>query len=290
MRGSIEKLFMDKKRADALVKEQIRNFPYHTAYGMEMMKGGMIWLNNMLVRCRKIDGGAKYITCDYSSFDTTIPAWMIRDVFSVIEEILDFSHDSDGHQLEPNKEKGKFRKMINYFINTPIRNMDGRRFLKDHGVPSGSMFTNIIDTFVNMVVMMTILLIVCGDYPLFITAFGDDSVCAMSGKSIINMDALARAADYLFGMKINVNKSYWTHQVNNVHYLGYFNMSGGQVKPTEELVASMLFPQYLQDDWSYCVSRALGCCLAAAGNSPDVFQLEWYTYQLEDTLERWNRE
>nr|APG78253.1 RdRp [Hubei partiti-like virus 20] len=228
----------------------------HSAYGMEMLKGGMTWLNNQLHRARK-RGATGYLCLDFSAFDASIPAWLIRDVFSIIKKKFIMT-DSDDRI---------FRVLINYFINTPIRNLDGRRFQKDHGIPSGSMFTNIIGTCINFVMMHTIL---DSKFQLmFLNVFGDDSVAAVKG--IININDLQDDFLRIFGVKINVKKSYSTSRIENVHYLGYYNFNGDPIKPTTELLASMLYPQYLKDDWGYTIARALGCALASCGNNPNVF-------------------
>lgn len=232
----------------------------HSAYGMEMMKGGMSWLNNQLHRARK-RGASKFLMLDFSAFDATIPAWIIRDVFKIIREKF---------ILTPGENRC-FNKMVDYFINTPIRNMDGRRFLKDHGIPSGSMFTNIIGSCVNFVMSHTVLPEVTSSPIDFINVFGDDSISALNNSSVINLDDLNLSFSSIFGVTVNVKKSYWTRNLNNVHYLGYYNFSGDPVKNTSELLASMLYPQYLKDDWAYCIARALGCALASCGNNSNIF-------------------
>lgn len=42
----------------------------------------------------------------------------------------------------------------------------------------------------------------------------------------------------------------------------------------------MIFPQYMKDDWAYCISRALGCLLASAGSSSNVFTAARGIYNL----------
>lgn len=228
----------------------------HTAYGMEMLKGGMTWLNHQLQRARK-RGAEKMLCLDFSAFDASIPAWLIRDVFNILKEKFVLT---EADQL-------KWKLMVNYFINTPIRNMDGRRFQKDHGIPSGSMFTNIIGCCINFVMIRTIL-----DAQVkveFLNVFGDDSITAVKG--IVNIPQIAIDFKNIFGTIINVKKSYYTTRIENVHYLGYYNFHGDPVKSTAELLASMLYPQYLKDDWGYVLARALGCALASCGNNANVF-------------------
>ncbi|XP_050476991.1 uncharacterized protein LOC126866972 isoform X1 [Bombus huntii] len=235
---------------ESLVK--IRN----TAYGCEMMKGGMMWLNSQLDQLNCMYGQTKILMIDYKSFDAKVPAWLIRDVFSVVMEKFNLS----------DRDRICFRKCINYFINTPVQNSDGRRFKKDHGILSGSMFTNIIRCLVNMVVTWYTLEVVMGEYPAMDVFFGDDGIACFRGSVLMDLDKYAEVVQHVFSMVINSKKTCWTSNPTNVHFLGYFNYYGTPYKNVEEL-----FPQHLVDEWEYCISRSLGCLLVSAGTNMDVF-------------------
>ncbi|KAK2579121.1 hypothetical protein KPH14_001292 [Odynerus spinipes] len=105
------------------------------------MQGGM-WLNQELALWNHKHGQTEIFMSDYSAFDSSVPAWLIRDVFQVIIKKYNLTGD----------DLRKFRLCINHFINIPVQNSNGRRFKKSHGIPSGSMFTNIIGSLVNMVI------------------------------------------------------------------------------------------------------------------------------------------
>lgn len=245
-----------------------------TAYGMEMMKGGMAWLNQQMSIASLRNPGCKFASVDYSAFDSSIPAWMIRDSFSIIREKFDFSKMQVGDaivEVDVEEQENQFRKMVHYFINTPIRNSDGRRFQKDHGVPSGSMFTNIIDTMVNYLATQTLCELVFEQEPLITLVFGDDTFLTVRDTCILDLQAYAETAQNIFGLTVNVGKSVATRNPRNVHFLGYFNYGGTPIKNPVDLIASMLYPQHEKDDWAYCISRALGCLLASAGTSTEVY-------------------
>lgn len=164
-----------------------------------------------------------------------------------------------------------FRKCINYFINTPVQNSDGRRFKEDHGILSGSMFINIIRCLINMVVTWYTLEVVMGEYPVMDVFFGDDGIACFRGSVLMDLDKYAEVVQHFFSMVINSKKTCWTSNPTNVHFLGYFNYYGTPYKNVEELIAAMLFPQHLVDEWEYCISRSLGCLLVSAGTNMDVF-------------------
>lgn len=56
------------------------------AYGIEIGNGGMHYINDMLHYYNK----ANYFVGDWSKFDKTIPAWLIRDAFKMMARHIDF--------------------------------------------------------------------------------------------------------------------------------------------------------------------------------------------------------
>jgi hypothetical protein len=81
------------------------------------------------------------ISADFESFDSSVPAFLIRRVFSLIWSMFDSS------ALDT-----KITRLIeDYFIHTPI-NLYGTVRQKHRGIPSGSCFTQIVGTLCNMVV------------------------------------------------------------------------------------------------------------------------------------------
>lgn len=226
------------------IKQRKHNFPI--AYGLEMAKGGMIALNDLLTR----NVNCKYVITDWSRFDKTIPVWLIRDAFAILAEVIDFSIGREDHN------RRRYKKLVDYFCETPIRTCKGERFLVTGGVPSGSCFTNLIDSIINCLVSRFLFYQTTGRFPIGEIFLGDDGVTVVEGHACL--EDIASLAIKFFGMVLNIDKSYVTTNVRNVHFLGYFNYYGIPFKNQDFLIASFIFPEHRR-------SKLIDACAAALG-------------------------
>lgn len=122
----------------------------------------------------------------------------------------------------------RFRRVVKYFINTPIRAHTGQRWKKSGGVPSGSMYTNILDSIINCITTRYIIYDTTGKLPDAEMYLGDDGVLAIDAP--VNMNDMAEVGQRKFGMEINVKKSSVTTSTKNIHFQGYFNLDGRPFK------------------------------------------------------------
>ncbi|AAT48886.1 putative RNA-dependent RNA polymerase [Gremmeniella abietina RNA virus MS2] len=92
---------------------------------------------------------------DFSSFDTKVPSWLIRVAFDILRQNIEWE-TWQGEKVSK-RDRQKWRNvwdgMVWYFINTPILNPDGRMFRKRRGVPSGSWWTQMVDSVVNYILV-----------------------------------------------------------------------------------------------------------------------------------------
>jgi hypothetical protein len=231
-------------------------FDLPIGYQVEMANGGMRYIDQML-HAHPHD---TYVMGDWSSFDKTVPPWLIRDAFSIIAAKIDFGRvrDSENKTWRVNsiRTRRRWKKMISYFINTPVRTCKGHRFQKTGGVPSGSCWTNIVDTLVNVIVTRFVVYHTTGRFPNAGMYLGDDSVLCLSG--IVDLENIAKLAKDSFGMILNVAKSYTTTNSKNVHFLGYFNMQGHPLKAQDFLIASFMYPEHKPSDPTVTAGRAVG--------------------------------
>jgi len=92
--------------------------------------------------CYHTDGTP--VALDYSKFDSTIPSYLIKQAFKIIATWF----------TEEDKKEFGFEIVEKYFLNTPIVMIDGKLYTgKKHGVPSGSYFTQIVDSIVNTILI-----------------------------------------------------------------------------------------------------------------------------------------
>jgi hypothetical protein len=210
--------------------------------GMETALGG----HDHLRRVSASIPGAKVLCSDISSFDAHVPGWVIRDIFSLMSDWFDFSkiRSQDGSiwDVDPVSTARRWRAMVSYFVTTKIRLPDGLRFQKFGGVPSGSMFTNVIDTFVNAVQMRTCLRRLCGN-PARDYYYGDDSVIFLFERQVLDLVDLEFELLSTFGAILSTAKTVFTNNIENVHWLGYYCRPDGPSRSPLFILASTMFPE-----------------------------------------------
>nr|QNQ74068.1 RdRp [Plasmopara viticola lesion associated Partiti-like 2] len=196
---------------------------------------------------------------DFTNFDARVPAWLIRDVFAHISSWFDFSRvqDSEGKvwNVKTAQTCRRWKSMISYFINTKIRTPTGLRFQKSQGVPSGSIWTNLIDTICNAV-MTRVALRRLSSLPEKDYYYGDDSSVFL--REPIDLDAFADILKTTFGAVLSTEKTMLTNNPENIHWLGYYHRTTGPRRSLDFIVASSLFPDREVSHPLHSAARLLG--------------------------------
>jgi len=225
--------------------------------GLETMRSG----HEHLARSFNTHGIELSLCADLSSFDANVTNWIIRDVFAMMSDWFDFSRvkDSEGKiwNVNPEQTCRRWKAMVSYFINTKVRMPDGTRIQKKQGVPSGSMFTNILDTIVNAVQMRTCLYRCTGSLPAKDYYFGDDSTIFLACREL-DLDALSEQLNVVFGGVLSTDKTILTDNSENIQWLGYFYRLGGPRRSIDFILASTLFPERAVDGPIDSAARMLG--------------------------------
>lgn len=131
--------------------------------------------------------------------------------------------------------------MVSYFVNTKVRTPSGLRVQKSHGVPSGSMWTNLIDTAANAVQMRFCFYRHQGELPVKDYYYGDDSQVFLA--TCPDLDEIARLLDRFFGAILSPTKTLLTSNPDNIHWLGYYHRDTGPERDLKFIIASTLFPE-----------------------------------------------
>jgi len=189
----------------------------------------------------EIESRFRYVySLDFSKFDSTIPARMIDDAFRVARTHLDLDE----------KEMGVWRRYVNDFIHSRIIAPDGHVYQKHRGVPSGSAFTSIIDSIVNLILASYMFRKITGHSLSHdrVLVMGDDIIVGSNTR--IDLGQLASAASDL-GFVLSVEKSTITDTSresrsfddNRTHFLGHWWVHSQPHRPTKELLQRMVYPE-----------------------------------------------
>lgn len=186
---------------------------------------------------------------DMSSYDASISAFLIHQAFKVLRTW--FNQD----QVEPVSGRSVryiFDQIERYFIHTPIVMPDGNLYLgKQHGVPSGSYFTQMIDSIVNVIIAGTI----SHRFSLHVSkreifVLGDDLL--MWSDREMSLEKISSFASSYFGVEFNYKKSSRFLYNEPIHYLGRWWDKGVPTIDTKEIIEHMVSPErfrkYSKDD------------------------------------------
>lgn len=178
---------------------------------------------------------------DYSQFDASISSQLIDIAFKILGTWFDMD------DVEPVTGK-TVREILDitkkYFIYTPIVMPDGNIYYgKDHGVPSGSYFTQLVDSIVNVIVAGAI----SSRFKLHVSrreifVLGDDLM--MWSNRRVDLNQIANYVSKSFGMKLHGSeKSELFHYNDVVHYLGRDWDNGLPDLPESEIIKRMQYPE-----------------------------------------------
>lgn len=220
---------------------------------------------------------------DFSSFDTLRSNQLIRDAFAVLKQNIKFGYYYDkisglqkGRSGVDVRAEKAFDNIMEYFIHTPLMLPNGRIVTKHHGVPSGSHFTNLIDSIINRLLIKTFAYY--DGIPIRdLRTNGDDS--AFSVTTDYAPSILEKAAfffDHFFKMTVSVAKSCVAIAPSAMHVSG---TTWASLRPTRSTTEWFMLAAYSDTYISRPIDsfqRLLG--LGIAGAFGDATFTRFFTY------------
>lgn len=209
---------------------------------------------------------------DASAFDSSICAWFIHEAFNILRSWFDENRvvpDTDRTVREV------FDEVERYFIFTPIVMPNSKIYWgKRHGVPSGSYFTQIVDSIVNCMI--------CGaignEFRLGLSGgqilvLGDDSL--FFSNRYVSLDAISQFAKAVLGITLHgAEKSAIYTQNQSVHYLGRDWRNGVPDLPKAEILKRMVYPERYREYPKDKVKRAKAVMLLILSYAA-VYETAW---------------
>jgi hypothetical protein len=176
----------------------------------------------------------KFMSIDYSSYDQTISSWLIEDAFSVIKSCFILN-------LE---ESELFDVIVHDFIHKDFIIQEGVVH-SDKGVPSGSMFTQIIDSLVNVLVVNTYFMSL-GNPRHDMMAMGDDNII-FCGKDV-DIIHLSTYISKNFGLIVKTDdKSNEGSTKDHPKFLSRYWTYAGRWRHPKQLISRLAFPERFRD-------------------------------------------
>lgn len=179
-----------------------------------------------------------WLSLDYSRYDQSIPGWLIQECFNIIKSWF---------KLDENEEK-LFDVVVHDFINKSIVWRDGELVYVHDGVPSGSMFTQIIDTLANYIMIRTY------SYAKSTSAEGMKFECNICGddnlifhRGDIVKEDLCNYIHKNFGIEAHPDKCSEGSRKQDPEYLSRTWKSLGIYREPKSLVSKMLYAERYRD-------------------------------------------
>jgi hypothetical protein len=184
---------------------------------------------------RKYCGELKYNTkfsIDYSGFDASLNPQMIGIAFSILTDMLRLTDE----------EKKVWERVQTYFATCPFLAPDGMVYKgRRGGVPSGSMFTQLVDSICNAVAIEYAM--ICEDVRDYrYLVYGDDSWTILNiGEA--PQDFLKKIERHVgsLGLKMNVDKTAYAKPSEAIVFCGHYDIKRG--RPLQDAIDKLCYPE-----------------------------------------------
>lgn len=190
-------------------------------------------INVMLNQARR--SYYNWLSIDYSGYDQSVSSWLIMEAFDIIRELF---------REDENFDESLFKAVTFSFCNKEFIDGDGNLRKSVKGIPSGSMFTQIIGTLVNRLMILTY----CESQDIqdiWMTIMGDDNI--MYTRTPIDREHLESYLNANFGVKVNGSKSSSGLSQEDPEFLSRKWSFDGGYRPKSTLILKMAYPERYRD-------------------------------------------
>jgi hypothetical protein len=171
-------------------------------------------------------------TYDWSKFDATCSRFEIRLAFDVIKKGMNF----------PDKEsENTFDLMKELFIYKKVVGPDGNIYSCNKGVPSGSFWTNLVDSIINYFRIQYLWLIITGNRIEDLDTHGDDGVGG--SETYVSTERLTEEASK-YGWILNPDKSIVTRDMSIIEFLGRSSHGGWSRRAIDKCLRLLVYTEY----------------------------------------------
>jgi hypothetical protein len=231
-----------------------------------------------------------FLGMDWSGFDRLASFEVIDDVHKIWKSYFEFDkgywptnqYDEQHSYTNPDKLQALWDWFTHCVKYTPSRaHYDGGLYqFTWNGIASGFQETQILDSFVNCIMILTCLSalgvnIESDDF--IIKVQGDDSLVTFPeryfdkyGTYFLTM--LEKEAKIRFNAILNVKKSKFSDHLTDIDVLSYRNRNGKAYRDDAELLAQLLYPERYRTFGAFA-SASVGIAQASMGNSKLVYNV-----------------
>ncbi|AHL25153.1 RNA-dependent RNA polymerase [Heterobasidion partitivirus 13] len=264
-------------------------------WGFETILGGMMLLNSEMLLSRLYY--QTFVTVDWSGFDLRSLFSIIReDIFPAWRTYFDFNNGYmptkfyKSSTADPDQLERLWNWTNEAVFKMPFRTMDGATFLRlFRGIPSGLFETQFLDSFYNMLMILTILDAMGFDIStIYIRVQGDDSLLLLTFFLPADQHAEFKAqfealAAYYFDHVARQDKTDISNTSQNVAVLGYSNDNGYPSRDWRKLLAQLFHPRSQRPTLSLLKARCCGIQYASMYKYPQVTNVAKATFNQLDS-------
>lgn len=192
---------------------------------------------------------------DWSSFDASVNRFEIHAAFDILKTHIDFPNQETEQAFEISRQ---------LFIHKKIAAPDGNVYWSHKGIPSGSYYTSLVGSIVNMLRITYLWYELLGRPPKVSFVQGDDSLNGDDEK--INPINLARIAAPA-GWKLHPEKTEISRYPEGVTFLGRTSSGGMNIRDLKRCLRLLILPEYPVPSGAISAYRAHSIAQDAGGRS-----------------------